>query len=394
MADQTLNINRQRFAIKEISPPWLSSGFGEKFLYNFGLGEDALTEKIRQGILARVPTQCDPTALPLIGADKLMTQGPSEQMSSFRTRLKRAWDTFQLSGETRAVLSNVLAYVTNPATAPAVYTPAASIVKVSDAGTYATWDTYYFTDDTTAPPSHKTTTPINWNWDGVNNNWQAYLILYFPITLSSTVTGTAATLATSGTSGHVLVNGLSNIPSVVDGSSFLLMSGAANSANNGLFQVTNLLGSAGVWVANSGAVIPDANSGSITWRWGQFPTVAPQLAWGTPNLKWGAANKAWGVNVSPAYMTALRTVLRTWKSESTFYPWIIFSFTQGNSGTELGVNQSAGGHNPGGTWGHWGTTSNRVYVSARNAGLDTSRLDAFADGSGIYVKNFQLPLCG
>lgn len=383
-----------RFAIKDLSPPWLASGFGEKFLYNFGLGQDAIVEKINQGIYDRIPTVCDPTALPLIGLDRQMTQGPSELTASFRTRLKRAWDTYQLSGEARAVLSNVLAYVTNPSTAPTTYTPAASIVKVSQSGTYATWDTYYFGDDTTQPPSHKTTTPINWNWDGVNNNWQAYLILYFPISLSSTVTGTAATLASSGTTGHVLVNGLTNIPSVVDGSSFLLMSGAANSANNGLFQITNLLGNTGVWVANSSAIIPDANSGAITWQWGQFPTVAPQLAWGTPNLTWGKTNEAWGVNVSPTYVSALRSVLRTWKSEATFYPWILFSFTQGNSGSEIGVNQAAGTHNPGGTWGHWGTTSNLVYVPARNAGLSTSRLDAFCDGSGIYVKNFQVPLCG
>lgn len=391
--------NQQRDAVKQYSPPWLANGFGERFLYNLGLGMDALLEKMNQAMRARMPTLCDASALPLIGSDRLIAQGPNEPTANYRVRLQKAFDSWQQSGTRRSVLQQVLAYVSNPANVPGSYMPSAAIVSVAKTvagvGSEASWDTYYYGDDTSKPPSHRRVVPCNWNWDNVSNWWNSFLILYFPIILSST-TGTTATFVASGTGGHTLVTGLTGMTAASVGQ-FLQVTGAASSANNGIFQVTQYVSSTQVWIANSAAVLPDANNGSIHWTLGSFPAIAPQLAWDSPGLTWASDNstsQAWDVNVSPQYVQALQGLLRTWKSANTFYPWIIMSFVNGTTGSELSVNQATGADNPDGKWGSWAKTVNNVAVPSRTVGLQTSPLDAYCDGSAVYVKNYQLPLAG
>ena len=374
----------QRDAIKQLSPPWLAVGSAERFMYNIGLGSDALLEKFNQAMQARFPKQCDASALPLIGNDRLMAQGPNEPVASFRARLSQAFDAWQRAGARRAVLQQALGYVANGADVRSTKSPIGAIVGTSGGGTFSTWDVFYYGDDTSQPPTHIRNAPSNWDWDGNDQNWQVFLVLYYPIALSST-TGTAMSItATSG--GFATVTGLTGMTSSAVGQ-FLVVTNAATSANNGNFQITNVFSSSSVQIANSAAVAPDGNNGSIHWTLGSFPAIGPGTVWGAPGATWGGnPNISWGLNVSSSYVQGLQALVRLWKSAEGFYPNIIFSFGggDGTAGNDFSPYSSIGSGNPDGTWGTWAKTSNNLVVPARTTPSTWSKWNAFADGVVIY----------
>lgn len=153
-----------RDAVKALSPSWLQDGVGEKYLYNFGLGADAVLEKLNQGMRLHIPGFGDPSALPLIGNDRLIPQGPNEPAASYAKRLQGAYAAWQLAGTATSILRQILGYVT-PAT-PTVRT-------VSDS---SIWDSYDAGADTTKPPAH-VQAPLNWVWDGLIAWWRAWIII-------------------------------------------------------------------------------------------------------------------------------------------------------------------------------------------------------------------------
>jgi hypothetical protein len=82
--------------------------------------------------------------------------------------------------------------------------------------------------------------------------------------LGANQTGTAATIANvNGTA--VTITGLTNMTFGSAGS-ILVVSGAANAANNGSFVISKFLSSTDVIISNPSGVAPDANSGSINWQ--------------------------------------------------------------------------------------------------------------------------------
>lgn len=170
---------QQRDVIKDISPPWLSKGTNERYMYNFGLANDALLEKMNQAMRAHMPGLCTPTALPYIGKDRIMTQGPAESNDSFSDRLSRAFDAWQHAGSRQAVMSQALIYVDQFAVVDTDQVPRCVTVSTSAAGTWATWDTYYNTSNINEAPAHVSITPSNWNWDNHYLWWRAWLILFF-----------------------------------------------------------------------------------------------------------------------------------------------------------------------------------------------------------------------
>ena len=172
---------QQRDAIKLISPPWLSSGVGEKFMYNLGLSSDAVLEKLNQAVRARMPGLGTPTALSYLGLDRVLTQGPSESNDSFALRLKRAFPTWQLAGNRHAVLEQALVYVANYHAVSATQVPRGVIVgnAVIAAANNASWDWYYNTSNIQEPTNHVRKVVNNWNWDNQVLWWRAWLILFF-----------------------------------------------------------------------------------------------------------------------------------------------------------------------------------------------------------------------
>jgi hypothetical protein len=154
-----------RDAIKALSPTWLQDGTAEKYLYNFGLAADAILEKLNQGMKLHMPGYGDPSALPLVGNDRLIPQGQNESNASSAGRLKGALDAWRLAGTATSILRQILGSV-SPAT-PTVRTVTNSSI----------WDTIIAGASSALPPSHFQS-GLNWFWDFLPYWWRAWVIVY------------------------------------------------------------------------------------------------------------------------------------------------------------------------------------------------------------------------
>jgi hypothetical protein len=158
--------------IAAISPTWLTGAVGDasavaaKVMYTLGLGQDLIVQKTQEGQQAHMPTVGTPTALPYIGADRVIQRGFQETDDSYAIRLQKAFDTWSHAGSPESVIWSILGYVTP--SAPAVTT-------VAD---YGVWDFVYAGAKSGDQPTHIfVTMPSNWNWDGVVNWWRAWVII-------------------------------------------------------------------------------------------------------------------------------------------------------------------------------------------------------------------------
>jgi len=137
---------------KAISPRWLSTGVAEKYLAVCGMALDALNEKLRQGMWAHIPTYSTDDALPFIGADRGLVQGPSESAFAFASRCRLAYDDWQHAGSAWAVLRQMILFMSPQS-------PAVEIVSEN-----SVWQVYAAGSDTSQPPAI-TVGASNWNWD-------------------------------------------------------------------------------------------------------------------------------------------------------------------------------------------------------------------------------------
>jgi hypothetical protein len=180
---------QQRDAIKLISPPWLSSDDGERFMYNIGLASDLILEKLNQAIRIRLPGLGDSSQLLPLGNDRVLSQGPTETNVDFATRLSRSFETWQIAGNRRSVMAQALIYLAGYHTSVATQVPRAMIVSLASDGVtlpfYSTWFTYYNTSDLTAPCARvRTSTTFRlWLWDDKpERHGRCGLVLYFGAT--------------------------------------------------------------------------------------------------------------------------------------------------------------------------------------------------------------------
>lgn len=77
--------------------------------------------------------------------------------------------------------------------------------------------------------------------------------------------GAAASITNPGAYQRARVSGLTGVTSASVGH-FLVIAGAASSANNGTFLIINFVDSFTVDIQNAAAVMPDGNNGSILWQ--------------------------------------------------------------------------------------------------------------------------------
>lgn len=398
-----------RDSVKEISPPWLANdspatngaplGVGGRYMYTLGLMFDLLLEKMNQSMKARMPTLCDPSCLPFIGLDRVMPQGPGESNASYAVRLQRAFQTWQHAGSRGAVMGQVSVYLDAYAayqTELAGQLPVITIVGDSGTGV-TTWDTYYNTSDpTTEPPAHARIDSGNWNWDGAYQFWRAWLVMFWalsPIGLSGAVARVA-----SLSDGFQTIAGLSSIPSTLDTTYYVTISGAATSGNNGTFQIVEWLSGSSVIIANPSGGSTDANNGSLVWSLANYPTVAPAPVIGAPGVTIGSnSNIAIGLQIeapitntvqASAYFTSLQPVVRLWKSASTFYPGFIHSFGGGDqtTGYEFSPNSSSGAGNPDGTWGTGLKVVAGETVASQVTNVPMGRFSVVCDGTAVYLN--------
>lgn len=166
-----------RDIVTSLSPSWKANGFFEKFDYSLISIGDILIEKVSQAIASRIPTRTQTTtSLPYIGADRLIPQGLVESTSAYALRLQRAYDDWRKAGMARAVMSQLLGYLTP-------YNQ--RIVAVSQK---SVWDYFPNGSSPSSTPSHvpstaATSPTANWDWDSVSDPnkvswwWRVWLIL-------------------------------------------------------------------------------------------------------------------------------------------------------------------------------------------------------------------------
>lgn len=398
----TPNVTQQRDVIVTLAPPWLQGDVGGRYLYNLGLASDGILEKGTQAILARFPGKGDPSQLPILGNDRVMTQGPGETNAAFASRLQRAFDTWQHAGEARAVLELVASYTAGqqpPAgTTP---TPVAAIV-----GGYKAkkWDWLMSTDSPEDAPEHYQGSQV-WAWDGLEASrwWRSWLILYAFLSPPA-LFGTAAEIS-SRSGQFATVTGLVGIPSTVTSPTlpaYITFAHTTDPKNSGTFQVTQYLSPTSVVVAMPGGSAPDnGGAGGFNWSIAYYPGYQPAPVLGFPGAPALGANTNIAIGVQlpgPAnsvntsgYFAQLRALVRLWKSAQTFYPWIILSFGGGDfsPGNEFSPWSAEGSGNPDGTWAHWSKVVSGVRVPARVTGVQAGAFDCFIDGTGYYVNCYE-----
>ncbi len=376
-----------------MAPPWLC-GYdtnGEKFLYLIGLALDMLIEKSVEGQTAKMPGQgSDPSVLPLQAADRVLAQGPGESNAAFTERLEDAFNAWGKAGSRVSVLGQIQAYLTNAQPGVALAWPECLIVGGNTSLT--TWDTIYGSTPSAGAPAHALIDPANWNWDGLNRPTRAWLVLFMNLVATGQA-GTAATVASIGgsgvagvTDGFATITGLSGMTGA-NVQQYLVVTGAATSANNGTFQIVAVSSSTSVIIANTAAIAGDANDGAIVWHVGAYPYIGPGPVWGSPDFVWGD-DLTWGLNCSPLVIESIRAILKAWKAASTYYPNIIISFGGADStaGSEFSPNSVQGNGNPDGTWADYGRNVGGCWIPAP---APKNPFTAVCDGTGLAINCYE-----
>lgn len=382
----------QRDDIKELTnAPWLRVGNAEKFLYTFGLGLDALAEKMDQASNAHIPGEAlTDTAIPYQAEDRLLVQGPNETNEQFIPRLQRAFDTWRKAGSREAILEELKGYRTG--LDPGVTATDPSMLIVGGTAAHTVWDTSQFGDAPETPPAHRIVTPTNWNWNNAYQSWRAWLVLFMRSVPTGIAGSSASVTAVGGsgvsgvTSGFATLAGLAAIPSDVVGQ-WIRVSGAASGGNNGFFQVVSRISSTSLMIANTNpGVAGDANNGAIVWSLEAYPWFRPTQPYGAPLSVWGTG--IWGIewanNDTVQTITSLRQILKRWKSGRTYYPNILVSFDGGDGtpGNQFSPLDALGVGTPNGDYGDYGLNVGGTWVPrARNYPLT-----AFLDGTGQYAR--------
>lgn len=385
---------QQRSSIPSLAPPWLNDTESQKYIYLFTFALDMLLEKQNQAMRAHMPTQAPPSALPILGNDRLLVQGPAETNDAFAGRLQSSFDAWSIAGSRRSVLNQLQAYLAN--LEPGLSGSLPSMLIVGGGVSATTWDTVYLGDQPGSVPAHAYEAPANWTWTSNDPPYQSWLVMFFaadPTGLSGTnavVHATGGSGVTGVTSGFATINGLSSLTSAnVQG--YLTLTGCIHSGNNGTFQIASVLSATSCIIANSAAVPPDTAS---AWSISAYPFLGPAPVWGSPSANWGTSS--WGVLaelnsviVSPQVVTSIRQILGRWKGPA-IYPNMVFCFGGGDStaGFEFSPNSSPGSGNPDGTWGPQTKVVGGAWVPARFTGVPLGQFDAFADGTLIAVNCF------
>ena len=436
-----------------LCPPWLTEGNARLYMYTLQLTSDLLVDKMNQAIQFRLPGLGDTTQIPYLAHDRAMVQGPAEPPASFVGRLQGYGTAWGKAGSRVAVLEQLQAYLQGLQPGIAPQTPILTIVGgcyVNSGEGVTTWDTIYAGDPIGAEPTHvevgtivdpfhASPAPANFNWDGKQIPWRAWLILQMAPVVVSSGTGGAVNSVAAGSFANPgqNVNGVwvpatsgarVNFPWVtitgVTGASvgqWVNLTGAINAANDGVFPIVQVISSSVVVIANPNAVAPDA--GSLAWTLVEYPWLAPGPVWGAPSFTdangktwtpptfgngqlapgpldtgsnvggvWqpsslssasSSATMSWGLNLSADWIQSIRALLKTWKSGGTYYPNIIISFDglAQVPGSSYSPYSTPGSGNPDGSFGPHGKNVGGVWVPTR---LIYSPFDCFCQGTGTH----------
>ena len=330
-----------RARIRDLSPAALKDGVGEREMYCFGLGLDAVLEKRTQAELARMPLYAEADALAVIAGDRMIVPGLTELPASLGPRLQHAFETWQTAGIVRAPLGQAKAYCLSK-------TPMVRAVATRfDPTTWpppivsTQWDTYDAARPYSSEPAHLYAPAGGageWDWDSASpitgswGWWSGYLVLY-SVSPEAWI-GPAPAWGT----GTTYTPDPSGYYSTVSGGAYTLAGSYSGSAEG--------------W--GTGTTYLPAASGYYSTVSGGAYTLAGQYL---------GDGRAWGVDALASVGHGLQTIARQFKPANVWVRSIVVSF----DATLFDPAQGVGGVNPDGTWGQWSKVSGGAYVATRAA---------------------------
>lgn len=413
----------------QFAPPWLRTDVAERYMYTCELMRDLLLEKADQAVRIRIPGAGDISQLPYLAHDRQLVQGPNESDADFLVRLEGAFDAWAECGSAAAVLGQLQAYTQGfqPDADPAY--PIMRIVsnlRGRSSSLMNTWHTVLAGDAIGQRPAMFTQrTASKWfRWDARDDTWRSWIILYqhpveasflSPVDIDSAAGGSFTepgelvdgvwVPTTSGTpvnAPFLTVSGLSGLTSD-DVGAVLTLSGG-DPANEGTWQIVQVLSATACVIANPDGVAPDTG---LSCTIGRYPWIPPGLAWGSPDTVWGQGEEAipevdtgsnrqgcwkptalagvgsspsysWGLRISSLVIDTVRGLVRKWKAGASYFPHIIVAY-DGGDGFGSSAYSPYTTNNPGTTFGEVGALDTGVWVPTRKL---TSPWDAFCQGTG------------
>lgn len=155
-----------------VAHPPLLGRIGSALLRAINAERDALLDKMRQAMRARMPGIGTLTALPYLSADRRIARGFQETDAAFAARLESALDTWAHAGSAVSLLTQLAGYVS-----PSILT----LRTVSDLGNWDSSDDgatvwHWRRNDMMIPAD-------NWDWDAANGVpttmwWRAWVVIY------------------------------------------------------------------------------------------------------------------------------------------------------------------------------------------------------------------------
>jgi len=328
-----------RDRIRDMSPAMLKDGVGEREMYCFGLGLDAVMAKRTSALDARRPPYAQHDANLVTAGDRRIIPGLTEPPESLASRVQHAFETWQTAGHPRSVLGQSLGYVL--AKTPMVRAIATRFDPSTRPPTRVStqWDTYPEGRDIAAEPVHAYCAAGgagDWDWDSLSpitgsfGFWSGYLVLYS--------VGAQAWIGAAPVWGAGTTYSGSGYYSTVSGGAYELAGSYS--------------GSGEVWGTGT-TYIPAASGYYSTVSGGAYELAGRYLGDG----------RAWGVDGNASVGRGLQTIAAQFKPANVWVRAIVVSF----DATLFDPAQGVGGVNPDGTWGQWSKVSGGAYVATRAA---------------------------
>lgn len=108
--DPAHEVETYRDEIKRVSPPWLSIGVAEKYLYAWALHIDALGDAVIAAVMHRFPGMFSFESLGLLGRERRIPRGRLEDDATFAGRLIRWLTDHRVRGGPYALLGQTAAH--------------------------------------------------------------------------------------------------------------------------------------------------------------------------------------------------------------------------------------------------------------------------------------------
>jgi len=189
-----------RDSIIELAPPWLASTNGGKLLRTFGAVLDSLALQLKDGVKARLPVYAPTDALPLIGRDRSLEQGPNETNTNFRDRLIGAVAAQRKRGSGAELLRQLAAHLAGRGN------PGMRLVSNSEV-----WHEY----DWATGEAARAVSSGDWSWDALTSRWHRGWVIvegigetnpsYRAVASGGNSTGANPTVSIAAIAGDLLV---------------------------------------------------------------------------------------------------------------------------------------------------------------------------------------------